>query len=96
MKKIYQFIWLILPLSLTAQVNPKLQIKLDQQANEIESRVIQWRRDFHQHPELGNREFKTGAKLAEHLKWTLCQLPNAMALRLHQKRRPFLMDRRQA
>jgi amidohydrolase len=68
MKKIYQFIWLILPLSLTAQVNPKLQIKLDQQANEIESRVIQWRRDFHQHPELGNREFKTGAKLAEHLK----------------------------
>jgi amidohydrolase len=68
MKKIYQFIWLILPLSLTAQVNPKLQIKLEQQANEIESRVIQWRRDFHQHPELGNREFKTGAKLAEHLK----------------------------
>lgn len=68
MKKIYQFILLLLPLSLTAQVNPKLQIKLDQQANEIESRVIQWRRDFHQHPELGNREFKTGAKLAEHLK----------------------------
>jgi amidohydrolase len=68
MKKIYQFIWIFLPLSLTAQVNPKLQIKLDQQANEIESRVIQWRRDFHQHPELGNREFKTGEKLAEHLK----------------------------
>lgn len=68
MKKIYQFIWLLFPLSLAAQVNPKLQAKLDQQANEIESRVILWRRDFHQHPELGNREFKTGAKLAEHLK----------------------------
>lgn len=69
MKKIYQFIFLLLlPLSLSAQVNPKLQAKLDQQAKEIEARVIEWRRDFHQNPELGNREFKTGAKIAEHLK----------------------------
>lgn len=69
MKKIYQFIFLLLlPLSLWAQVNPKLQAKLDQQAKEIEAKVIGWRRDFHQNPELGNREFKTGAKIAEHLK----------------------------
>ena len=25
----------------------------------VESKVIEWRRDFHQHPELSNREFKT-------------------------------------
>ncbi len=69
MKKIYQFLLLLLlPLSLLAQVNPKLQAKLDQQAKEIEAKVIEWRRDFHQNPELGNREFKTGAKIAEHLK----------------------------
>lgn len=69
MKKITQFLLLLLlPLSLWAQVNPKLQAKLDQQAKEIEAKVIEWRRDFHQNPELGNREFKTGAKIAEHLK----------------------------
>ncbi len=69
MKKIYQFIFLLfLPLSVLAQVNPKLQAKLDQQAKEIEPRVIEWRRNFHQNPELGNREFKTGAQIAGHLK----------------------------
>jgi amidohydrolase len=51
-----------------AQVNPKLQIKLDQQAKEIEQQVIEWRRHFHQYPELSNRETKTGAYIAEHLK----------------------------
>jgi metal-dependent amidase/aminoacylase/carboxypeptidase family protein len=33
-----------------------------------ESQVIDWRRDFHQHPELGNREFKTAEKIAAHLR----------------------------
>ena len=33
----------------------------------IEPRVIEWRRDFHEHPELSNREFRTAAKVAEHL-----------------------------
>ncbi|NHF60080.1 amidohydrolase [Flavobacteriaceae bacterium TP-CH-4] len=33
----------------------------------IENKVIEWRRDIHQHPELGNREFKTAEKIAEHL-----------------------------
>ncbi len=70
MKKIYQFILLLLlPLSLlSAQVNPKLQAKLDQQAKDIEAKVIEWRRDLHQNPELGNREYKTGVKIADHLK----------------------------
>lgn len=34
----------------------------------IESKVIEWRRDFHQNPELSNREFKTAEKIAAHLK----------------------------
>lgn len=69
MKKICQCLALFtLAFPLHAQVNPKLQAKLDQQAKEIESRVIEWRRNFHQNPELGNREVKTGAKIAEHLK----------------------------
>ncbi len=31
-------------------------------------RVIAWRRDIHEHPELSNREFRTSQKVAEHLK----------------------------
>ncbi|WP_318345030.1 amidohydrolase [Flagellimonas baculiformis] len=34
----------------------------------VESKVIEWRRDIHQHPELSNREFKTAEKIADHLK----------------------------
>lgn len=34
----------------------------------IEQKVIDWRRDIHQYPELSNREFKTAKKIAAHLK----------------------------
>jgi amidohydrolase len=34
----------------------------------IESRVVAWRRDIHQHPELGNREFRTSNLVAAHLR----------------------------
>ena len=33
----------------------------------VESKVIEWRRDIHQNPELSNREFKTAEKVAKHL-----------------------------
>jgi amidohydrolase len=36
--------------------------------DKVEPRVIEWRRDIHQHPELSNREFKTAEKIASHLK----------------------------
>ena len=41
---------------------------LDKEVSDIESKVIEWRRDFHQNPELSNREFKTAKKIAAHLK----------------------------
>ncbi len=41
---------------------------LDADIAEIESKVIEWRRHFHQNPELSNREFKTAEKIAAHLK----------------------------
>lgn len=34
----------------------------------IEKKVIEWRRHFHQNPELSNQEFNTAAKIAEHLR----------------------------
>jgi amidohydrolase len=46
------------------EVNEKLMLD----AESIESKVIQWRREIHQNPELSNREFKTAAKIAAHLK----------------------------
>ena len=34
----------------------------------LEPKVIEWRRDFHKHPELSNREFRTAKIVAEHLR----------------------------
>lgn len=51
-----------------AQPNPTLMQKLDQHAKEIEQKTIEWRRDFHQHPELSNHEVKTAEKIAWHLR----------------------------
>ena len=45
-----------------------LKAKIAQKAQTLESKVVAWRRDFHQNPELGNREFKTAEKVANHLK----------------------------
>jgi amidohydrolase len=46
--------------------NP-LWSKIDQLSSEVESKCIAWRRDFHQNPELSNREFRTAKLIAEHL-----------------------------
>jgi hypothetical protein len=32
-------------------------------ADKVEAKVIAWRRDIHEHPELGNREIRTAALL---------------------------------
>ena len=39
----------------------------DSTINSIESKVIQWRHEIHQNPELSNREFNTAKKVAAHL-----------------------------
>jgi amidohydrolase len=39
----------------------------DVAAATLESKVIAWRRDFHEHPELSNRETRTSKRVAEHL-----------------------------
>jgi amidohydrolase len=41
---------------------------IDEQAPALEAAVIAWRRDLHQHPELGNREFRTAGIVADHLR----------------------------
>ena len=48
---------------LEAQGKAMISEKIDQ----VEQEVIAWRRHFHEFPELSNREFKTGKKIAEEL-----------------------------
>ncbi|CAZ98682.1 amidohydrolase [Zobellia galactanivorans] len=62
MKKL--FIGLLLYFGLTL---PTLAQKFEKDYKAIESKVIEWRREIHQNPELSNREFKTAEKIAEHL-----------------------------
>ena len=58
-----------LPSDLGAVVaSSRLAALIDSAASAAEARVIAWRRDLHQHPELGNREFRTAALVADHLR----------------------------
>lgn len=50
---------------------PKLNAQsnnLERNFKDIEQKVIDWRRDIHQNPELGNREFRTATLVAKHLR----------------------------
>ncbi|MBO0947442.1 amidohydrolase [Fibrella sp. HMF5405] len=49
-----------------AQVIP-IKSQIDKLATSVEGKVVKWRRDFHQNPELGNRETRTAGIIAAHL-----------------------------
>lgn len=44
------------------------QAYIDNQTEAVYHKVVEWRRDIHQHPELSNREFQTAEKVADHLR----------------------------
>ncbi|HKB44711.1 MAG TPA: amidohydrolase [Chitinophagaceae bacterium] len=59
----------ILSIQLHAQSDvAKLKERVSTAADKIETKCIAWRRDIHQHPELGNREFRTSKLISEQLK----------------------------
>lgn len=60
------FLILLIPFFSFGQSN--LHSKIDESSAQIESKVIEWRRDFHQNPELGNQEFRTAKIVAGHLR----------------------------
>jgi amidohydrolase len=67
-KIVYTVLFAVATSGAMGQANPKVLTRLDQMAKEIEPKVIEWRRHFHQYPELSNREVKTAGKIAEHLR----------------------------
>ncbi|UYZ62476.1 amidohydrolase [Hymenobacter weizhouensis] len=51
-----------------AQTSAALTDQIARLSAQQEAKVIAWRRDIHQHPELGNQETRTAALVAEHLR----------------------------
>ena len=64
---ILSFVFLCSALVSVAQTS-KTTENISSVSKKEESKVIEWRRDFHEHPELSNREFQTSEKVAQHLK----------------------------
>jgi hypothetical protein len=47
---------------------PDLEKEIRQRAAQIENTLIGWRRDIHEHPELGEQEMRTAGLVADHLR----------------------------
>jgi amidohydrolase len=52
----------------TRNPSPRLAARIDAAVAAAVPKLIAWRRDVHQHPELGNREVRTAAMVAAHLR----------------------------
>ncbi|MBS1919799.1 MAG: amidohydrolase [Bacteroidetes bacterium] len=62
-------LFILVSVQLSAQNNTAaIKQNISAAADKIESQCIAWRRDFHQHPELGNHEFRTAKIVADYLK----------------------------
>ena len=60
--------FLLLPATVTGQTPNPLAAQVDTLTQELLPQVVTWRRDFHQHPELGNRETRTAKVIADELR----------------------------
>jgi amidohydrolase len=54
--------------SARAQAPTELQADFDRRVTAVNAKVVAWRRDLHEHPELGNREVRTAKIVADHLR----------------------------
>jgi amidohydrolase len=67
MKKLITLVLVCFAIQTFAQT-AVLKQQISKKADAIEKKIIDWRRDFHEHPELGNHEFRTSKIIADHLK----------------------------
>lgn len=66
----FSLLVLMAPILVTAQSTysgSPASSMVEKYTSEVIEKVVEWRRDFHQYPELSNREFKTAEKVAAHL-----------------------------
>ena len=59
---------LVCLLTMSALVRAELSPAVEAGVQAVMPDVVAWRRDFHEHPELGNREFRTAGIIAAHLR----------------------------
>jgi amidohydrolase len=78
MKKIFLIGFSLLTLNSFAQKSD-LRPLVSKKADAIEQKVITWRRDFHEHPELGNTEVRTAGIIAKHLESLGIQVKTGVA-----------------
>ena len=64
MNKLMLFFFLIL----STYAFSDLKKDLDKQLESLMPKVIEWRHDIHQNPELSNREYRTAKKIENHLR----------------------------
>ena len=59
-------IFCLFPIAVFAQTG-KLRDVVAKKADSLQNQIVTWRRDFHEHPELGNHEVRTSGIVAKHL-----------------------------
>lgn len=59
---------LFFPLLISMSISADLKSDLEKQINPLMDKVIEWRHDIHQNPELSNREYRTAKKIEAHLR----------------------------
>jgi amidohydrolase len=68
MKKFTSLLLMVFLVLINTVVAQDITKTIDAKATAIQTKLTEWRRHIHQNPELGNREFKTAAYIAAHLK----------------------------
>ena len=65
-RAVFLAVLLVAPAAARAQAK-SLDAEIDRRAQSVESQVVAWRRDIHEHPELSNREMRTSKLVADYL-----------------------------
>ncbi|WP_421829221.1 amidohydrolase [Larkinella sp.] len=66
-KAVYVAVYALSLVPFTLPAQSPLKNQMNKLADGLEKKVVTWRREIHQNPELGNRELQTSAKIAAHL-----------------------------
>ena len=70
-----------------AQTPPAVAADAERRIEAVLKPVIAWRRDFHQHPELGMQEMRTSKLVADHLRSLGLEVQVGVPGRRHRGRR---------